>query len=367
MTRRLMMTWLASLALVPAGWAQQNSPHIGFVYPAGGRRGDTFQVEVGGQFLDNVANVSVSGGGVQATVVELTRPLPPQQVAALRDQIQELQKKERDAATLGEIAGIREKIAASVNRNANPALAQRAILRITVAADAEPGERELRLVNPLGVSNPLVFCIGQLPEFKEKEPKNSPADAVTDITLPATLNGRIVPGSVGQYRLVVRQQQPYVPGDVDRYRFAARKGQRLVVAVKARELMPYLADAVPGWFQAAVTVYDEDGNELAYDDDYRFHPDPVLSCEIPRDGNYIIEIGNIVRIYECIAETLGNSMEIMAKIQPFKIYDLSFRQYFHDFCLSSRLHNQPPSKSARRKPVAMYGQFRISRHNKPVR
>ena len=30
-------------------------------------------------------------------------------------------------------------------------------------------------------------------------------------------------------------------------------------------------------------------------------------------------------------------------------------------------HNQPPPKPARRKPLAMYGQFRINRHNKPVR
>ena len=28
-------------------------------------------------------------------------------------------------------------------------------------------------------------------------------------------------------------------------------------------------------------------------------------------------------------------------------------------------HNQPPAKPARRKPLAMYGQFRINCHNKP--
>ena len=81
-----------------------------------------------------------------------------------------------------------------------------------------------------------------------------------------------------------------MPGGVDRYRFQARKGQRLVVAVSARELIPYLADAVPGWFQAAVAIYDSNGNELAYDDHYRFHPDPVLSCKIPKDGAYVLEI-----------------------------------------------------------------------------
>jgi len=62
------------------------------------------------------------------------------------------------------------------------------------------------------------------------------------------------------------------------------------MAASARELIPYLADAVPGWFQAVLTLYDANGNELAYDDDYRFHPDPVLHYAVPKDGEYTIEI-----------------------------------------------------------------------------
>ena len=81
-----------------------------------------------------------------------------------------------------------------------------------------------------------------------------------------------------------------MPGGVDRFRFPARRGQRLVVAVSARELRPYLADAVPGWFQAAVAIRDSQGNEVAYADHYRFHPDPVLLCKIPKSGQYVLEI-----------------------------------------------------------------------------
>jgi len=36
-----------------------------------------------------------------------------------------------------------------------------------------------------------------------------------------------------------------------------------VIAVHARELIPYIADAVPGWFQASITLYDGSGKELA--------------------------------------------------------------------------------------------------------
>ncbi len=47
---------------------------------------------------------------------------------------------------------------------------------------------------------------------------------------------------------------------------------------------------MPGWFQAALTLYDAKGKELAYADHFRFHPDPVLYYEIPDDGQYVIEI-----------------------------------------------------------------------------
>ena len=123
----------------------------------------------------------------------------------------------------------------------------------------ELGQRELRLAAPNGLSNPLVFHVGQLPEFRKPEaeaehrtrrrqtaarrlePQHGTTEPEMNITLPAVVNGQIMPGGV------------------DRYRFQARRGQRLVVTVSARELRPYLADAVPGWFQAAVAIRDSAG------------------------------------------------------------------------------------------------------------
>jgi hypothetical protein len=273
----------------PAG-AQQNAPHIGYVYPAGGRQGETIEIEVGGQFLNDNSTAHISGNGIQAKVLDIARPLPAAEMTALRDKLQELQKKDKESATLKEIDEIRQKLAVSQNRNSNPSISQRARVQITLASDAEPGKRELRLHTPLGWSNPLVFCIGNLPEFREKDPKTSVEDSVTDVSLPAVLNGQLIPGSVGRYRLMVRQQQPYLPGDVDRFRFAAGKGQRLVASVSARDLNPYLPDTVPGWIQAVLTLYDDAGNEVSHNDDFSFHPDPVLYYEIPKDGNYAIEI-----------------------------------------------------------------------------
>jgi hypothetical protein len=284
--------WILGILLVvaPSLWAQSRTPHLGYVYPAGGRQGETFQVEIAGQYLDGAINAYLSGGGVRAVVVEQVKPLAGQLSNDLRLRTRELRKKGTDAADLKEIAEIQKKFDASSNKDAYPVLSETVICQVTVARDAEPGERELRLQVAAGLSNPLVFCLGQLPEFREREWRSTTADANTSVTLPASINGRIVPGSIERYRSVVRRSQPYLPADVDRYRFPARKGQQLVFAIRARELTPYLADAVPGWFQAAVTLYGAKGKELAYDDDYQFHPDPVLHYEVPQDGDYVIEI-----------------------------------------------------------------------------
>jgi hypothetical protein len=289
--KRLAALFLTVFAIMAApARAQQNAPQIGYVYPAGGRHGDTIEVEVGGQFLDSISDVHVSGNGIQAKVLDLAKPLPPAETTTLREKLQELQKKEKDPATQKEIEEIRQKLAVSMNRNSNPAISNRARIQIILSSDAEPGKRELRLRTPLGWSNPLVFCVGNLPEYREKNPKMSAEDTATDVSLPAVLNGQLIPGSVGRYRTLIRQQQAYLPGDADRYRFSARKGQRLVASVSARELNPYLPDTVPGWLQAVLALYDSAGNEAAYNDDFFFHPDPVLYYEIPKDGTYTIEI-----------------------------------------------------------------------------
>ncbi len=43
-----------------------------------------------------------------------------------------------------------------------------------------------------------------------------------------------------------------------------------------------------------MALYDAKGKELAYDDDYRFHPDPVLFFKVPEDGQYTIEIKDAI-------------------------------------------------------------------------
>jgi hypothetical protein len=296
--KRIRWSWLAgAVAVIAATWCAPaahaqalNAPHAGYVYPAGGQQDTTVQVRVGGRFLDGVSGALVSGRGIRVEVVGHDKPLTQREITDLRDKATELQKSAKTPADRKEIAGIRMRIGESLRRNANPTIAEIVTLAVTIDRDAQPGPRQLHLETPLGLANPLVFCVGQIPEFLENEEKNTRSDSELAVTLPATVNGRIVPGDTDRAQFPLRQPQQYMPGDVDRYRFTARKGQDLVCIVSARDLMPYLADAVPGWFQATLTLFDAGGHEVAYADHFRFQPDPVLHVRIPADGEYVLEI-----------------------------------------------------------------------------
>jgi hypothetical protein len=298
------------LMLAPATWAQQE-PSIGYVYPAGGQVGSQIEVTVGGQRLASVTNVIISGTGITTTILETPPNIVGKQSQQLRDTLSNLQEKRaafrrqkpspQDTAPVTwtteddrKLAELTALIAKLDRRRVIPALSDQVVIRVAIAPDAKPSDRELRLVTSAGISNPLVFCVGRLIETRETPsrgadssylrearkygqpgPIEDPAQE-TKIAIPCLVNGQIQ------------------PGDVDRFRFTARKGTRLVAAVDARHLIPYLADAVPGWFQATLALYNPDGKRLAYADDYRSHPDPVLYYELPADGEYVVEIKDAI-------------------------------------------------------------------------
>ena len=320
-----------SLALLVAlvaglGHAQTaRQPHIGYVFPAGGNRGTTFEVVLGGQLLRRPKAVHVSGEGVEAEVVKHYRPrrnLMPEQRKVLRETVQNLlekrwselpgtkgktppwgrRKPKKKAAkkdskaepakmpehpmlrdlekkTLHELQHITNELILNKSfrkRQINNQLAEMVVVKVTVAPGAKLGDRELRMETASGLTNPMCFQVGALPEIDEMEPNNPDSrpklPALPPAKLPVVINGQIL------------------PGDVDRIPFSAKAGQRLVVRVAARHLVPYLADAVPGWFQATVSLIGPRGEEVAFADDYQFDPDPVLFYTVPKDGVYELEI-----------------------------------------------------------------------------
>jgi len=292
------------LALAAAGTLVAQ-PHVGYVYPAGAQRGMALEVRVGGQSLSTATKAFFSGKGIEVRSIEYLKIPNGKEMQFMREEMQQLIEKRVASlrpARNGEpkvvfsdfeqqrLDDLRDKAEEWARRQYVPSISEKLVLHLSIASDAQPGQRQLRIETPQGITNPMIFSIGELPEVTRKPSRVGPAYAVVnggvpiirtvahepdppmDITLPAVVNGQMMPGAS------------------DQYRFKAKKGQHVVVAADARELIPYVSDAVPGWFQAAIVLRDAKGKQLASADHFLFHPDPLLEYDIPNDGDYIAEI-----------------------------------------------------------------------------
>jgi hypothetical protein len=307
------------LTLLHTAQAQQR-PYIGFVYPAGGQQGTTFRVTLGGQGLEGVNRAWVSGTGVQARVLEYNKVMNNQEIELLKEQLRELKNppaKKSDDGLTNLIGRIEKVLREHVIRPANVSIANLVVVEVSMLRDATPGEREIRLGTTGGVSNPLFFHVGQLREVsappmittplqvlgkeeqslrrrdREREATNAPGKASMMMTA-MTMDGAGAPSELDDDEVDVvppcTLNGQISSGTLDRFRFRATKGQRMVLSVQARSLIPYIADAVPGWFQPVLALYDARGKEVAYADDYRFKPDPVIMYEVPENGDYRVAI-----------------------------------------------------------------------------
>ncbi len=273
--------------------AAQRTPHIAYVYPAGCQQGTSCEVTLGGQYIKQVTSAYLSGEGVQIEVLSWYRPMTRGEYIGLNRKLRETrekllkQRQEKGipgVPTLEEvakIAGITEEQLREMEiyrqrdrdpkRQPNEQLVEELTLRVTVDKDAQPGKRELRMLTDTAISNPIWFHVGQWAEVRETEPNDLKPDPVIT-QMPIVVNGQIM------------------PGDVDTFEFSARRGEQIVIQAAARDVIPYLADAVPGWFQAVMKLTDAQGRELAYADSFHYRQDPVIYFEVPQDGRYVIQI-----------------------------------------------------------------------------
>ena len=308
----LILTLLAA-ALVPLTASAQkskNDPRIAYVLPAGGQQGSTVEVLVVGFRLNGITNAVISGDGVHVKLLKVFPPIRPingEQRKRLREALisaaQQLKEKGKAAPppklpllkdgkpdpedipsqplldkledpTMEDLQRITYEYFVPRQRlSRNAAFSTSVLLEVTIDRDATPGDRELRLISQQGLTHPMYFQVGTTPEIQELEP-NDPDNLPESELLktPIVINGQIR------------------PGDVDCFRFHATRGQNLIISAQARRLVPYLADAVPGWFEAVVTLYDPNGKEVDFSDCYRFNPDPILLHRITRTGDYLVEI-----------------------------------------------------------------------------
>lgn len=278
-----------------AAWAgAEVPPHIGYVYPAGARPGETVTVEIGGQYIKSFDRIELTAGDVDCELLEYSYEVDRRQAGRARrltERIKAAMEEEDDETVLEQMQFQMDQLAGEMEmakmmrqeqrknpeqakkKQFNPQLAEQVTIHLTLPDELPTGTTELRLIATNGISNPQIFHVGgELSEMLETEPNSTLDEALPLGDFPLVLNGQMM------------------PGDVDCFRFHATEGQTLVFRVHARSLVPYLADAVPGWFQAVLSLYDEQGREIACRDDYLFDPDPIFIFEVPQPGTYLLKL-----------------------------------------------------------------------------
>ncbi|MGH7136008.1 MAG: PPC domain-containing protein, partial [Pirellulales bacterium] len=136
---------------------------------------------------------------------------------------------------------------------------------VTVAEDALPGGYWIRIYNAEGSAAPLPFIVGTVPEINEQEPNDNFNKPQLFAESACTVNGRL------EKR-----------GDVDTFAMSLKKGQTLVAAVTAHEMLGSPMDAV-------LQIVSPRGTALAQNDDER-GLDPLLTFTAPADGLYLVRV-----------------------------------------------------------------------------
>lgn len=135
-------------------------------------------------------------------------------------------------------------------------------VELAVEANAALTEREMRVAAPGGVSNPVSFRAGHLPEI-ESAAKTRRDDAQS-ITLPAVISGVLNNSAESHF-----------------FKFPAKKGQPVIFEVYAARDGSRL--------DSSLVVLDSAGKELARSEDAA-GLDSVIAFDAPADGEYLLDL-----------------------------------------------------------------------------
>jgi hypothetical protein len=224
---------VASACCVPGrGLAQQAYPMLMSIEPVAAQVGQTTEHTLKSRYsMDGAYRVLVSGEGVTGEVVPHTGSEPPK-------------------------------------------LPQQSLqVKFTVAPDALPGVRDVRIATPRGVSTVAQLVIAHDPIFKEPADNDLPVTAPT-VTLPATLCGRLEKAE-----------------DVDLYKFSAKGGESFCFVVRCMSLQDRIHD-LQNHADPILTLRSANGATLAASDNV-FGADPFLCHTFAADGDYLLEIRDV--------------------------------------------------------------------------
>lgn len=200
------------------------------VFPAGGQRGTTVQVElIGGQ------------GGLRGATEVIVDGAPGITVSAVK-------------------VDDRAKMTAT----------------FTIAADAAPGRRMIRVKGgTTGLTSFRWFFVGPLPERVEGKDNNTPDTAET-VTLPLVMNG------------VIDR-----PLDQDCFRFTGKAGDTPVVAVMSHWLDALgQGRNNMGFADLSLEILNSEGRVVAQASDTLGY-DPLIHFEVPADGEYVARVSGM--------------------------------------------------------------------------
>ena len=284
-------------------------PYAGYIYPAGIQVGTTNRFIVGGQNMWRLRGMHFSRNGLRVLDIKhvpgFTPPTGMQRrhltnwldgiAKGIKDEppkpddphISEWRSNSwwRELGSLDplEISIVERYLFTPRNSLQDaPSLRQMNIVTIAADADAKPGAYASSIWNDGGISAPRPFSVTVLPRASEPLFMPSHRGEPEPVVVDATLSGIVLDGQI-------------MPGETDVFRLRLSGGRRYSVKVTARELQPYVGDAVPGFFNPVVTIKDRSGKVIATaDDEERFRPDPLFDFKPPTPDVYTLEIHDVL-------------------------------------------------------------------------
>ena len=187
-----------------------SEPTLSSIFPLGGQRGTTVDVEFRGKLIAGTYDVWPKSDGLDAEVRSVEEVKPPP-----------YQDEMKTPAAPGD--GKAQKLSS-----------YRVLVRIEIGRSFPLGVHRLRLVSPSGVSNPMEFQVVDHPVVIEGNDPHQAAFQGQPTSLPVVIHGRLAD-----------------PGEVDYYSFSASEGQELSFKI-ARS---------PG-FDARLALYQPKGSWL---------------------------------------------------------------------------------------------------------
>ncbi len=223
---------LSSLFLVVTP-LRADPPTASYIFPAGGQRGKTVAVRVGGLNLYQSCGFEMLGAGI-----EVPKTLRRTKTLWFEGPLLPLPESQQQEDYPQDMTG-----------------------KVVIAGNAPLGLRHWRLWTAQGATPAQSFVVGDLPEVVEDEIDGEPVPV--EVRPPVTINGRIFPRE-----------------DVDVWSFAAQKGQTFTCEVNAARLGSPL--------DARLEIRDPRGMRIA--EKVVERGDPVLRFTAAVEGKYQVHI-----------------------------------------------------------------------------